>query len=219
MGADVAIDKDRGPVFLELNARPGLSIQLANLSGLKRRLERVSDLKIGSLEKGVRVGMDLFGGEVEEELEEISGKKIIGAVEKVKLIGKDGKEIEVEAKIDTGAYSSSIDKKLAKEMGFADVLDFFEKIELPTDFAREKAQETMNNLKEKHKHPDLFDIDIIYSANGVSIRPKIKMSFIMDKLNVPASVNVTDRNELNYPVIIGRKNLGKFLIDTNKKSL
>ena len=31
LGADVAIDRDRGPVFLELNARPGLSIQIANL--------------------------------------------------------------------------------------------------------------------------------------------------------------------------------------------
>ena len=40
LGVDIAIDKEQGPVVLELNARPGLSIQLANLSGLKRRLER-----------------------------------------------------------------------------------------------------------------------------------------------------------------------------------
>lgn len=31
LGADVAIDRERGPVFLEINARPGLSIQVANL--------------------------------------------------------------------------------------------------------------------------------------------------------------------------------------------
>lgn len=60
--------------------------------------------------------MDLFGGEIEEELEEISGKKIIGTVEKVKLIGRNGKEIEVEAKIDTGADSTSIDTELAREL-------------------------------------------------------------------------------------------------------
>jgi len=84
LGVDIAIDKERGPLVLELNARPGLSIQLANLSGLKERLERVSGLKIKSLERGVRVGRDLFGGEIEEEVEDISGRKVIGTVEKVK---------------------------------------------------------------------------------------------------------------------------------------
>ena len=91
LGADIAIDKEYGPVFLELNARPGLSIQLANLAGLKRRLERVTELKIKTIEKGVRVGMDLFGGEIEEEVEEISGRKVIGTMEKVRLIGKEWK--------------------------------------------------------------------------------------------------------------------------------
>src|SRR6185369_15699753 len=52
LGADISIDRERGPVILELNARPGLSIQLANLSGLKDRLKRVSGLKIKSTERG-----------------------------------------------------------------------------------------------------------------------------------------------------------------------
>jgi alpha-L-glutamate ligase-like protein len=41
MGVDLAIDRDRGPLLLELNARPGLAIQLANRQGLRRRLDRV----------------------------------------------------------------------------------------------------------------------------------------------------------------------------------
>ena len=69
--------------------------------------------------------MDLFGGEIEEELEEISGKKVIGSIEKIKLIGKEGQEIEVEAKIDTGAMSTSIDVELARELGFGDLTEFF----------------------------------------------------------------------------------------------
>lgn len=40
-GIDIVLDKDRGPLILELNARPGLAIQLANRSGLLRRLEAV----------------------------------------------------------------------------------------------------------------------------------------------------------------------------------
>jgi len=41
LGADIVLDRDRGPVLLELNARPGLAIQIANQSGLRLRLDRV----------------------------------------------------------------------------------------------------------------------------------------------------------------------------------
>ncbi|MDQ1283842.1 MAG: ATP-grasp protein [Patescibacteria group bacterium] len=218
LGADIALDRDRGPVFLELNARPGLAIQVANLSGLKRRLERVSELKIKTVEKGVRVGMDLFGGEIEEELEDISGKKVIGTVEKVKLIGKDGKEIEVEAKIDTGAYSSSIDTDLAKQLGFESVIDFFSSLDLPANFSREESRGVEEALKKSYlgKHPDLADIVVVYSSHGSSIRPKVNITFILDKIETSTQMNIAERKELEKNIIIGRKNLSKFLIDVNK---
>jgi len=38
LGVDVALDAQRGPVILELNARPGLAIQLANRRGLRGAL-------------------------------------------------------------------------------------------------------------------------------------------------------------------------------------
>lgn len=41
VGADVVVDAEKGPVILELNARPGLSIQIANRAGLAPRLEAV----------------------------------------------------------------------------------------------------------------------------------------------------------------------------------
>ena len=34
LGADIVLDKYRGPMMLELNARPGLAIQIANGRGL-----------------------------------------------------------------------------------------------------------------------------------------------------------------------------------------
>lgn len=37
LGVDLVLDRDRGPMMLELNARPGLSIQVANDAGLARR--------------------------------------------------------------------------------------------------------------------------------------------------------------------------------------
>jgi hypothetical protein len=219
LGADVAIDRERGPVFLELNARPGLSIQLANRAGLAERMERVAGLTIKTAEKGVRVGMDLFGGEIEEELEEISGRKVIGPVEKVKLIGTDGKEAEVEAKIDTGAFSSSIDAELAKELGFTETLEAFGRINL-LDYELTPENESIikKDIIEKHGQsiPDLEDIAVVFSASGSSIRPVVKLSFTLNNLTVDAKVNVIDRKNMKYPIIIGKKNLSKFLIDVSK---
>jgi len=42
VGVDMVVDERRGPVVLEMNARPGLSVQLANRAGLLRRIERVA---------------------------------------------------------------------------------------------------------------------------------------------------------------------------------
>ncbi len=41
LGADIVLDVERGPLLLELNARPGLSIQIANGCGLKPRLKLI----------------------------------------------------------------------------------------------------------------------------------------------------------------------------------
>lgn len=46
VGADVVLDARLGPVILELNARPGLAIQLANRAGLLPRLDAV-DARLG----------------------------------------------------------------------------------------------------------------------------------------------------------------------------
>ncbi len=45
IGTDLVLDKIRGPQLLELNARPGLSIQLANDRGLLPRLRQIEKLE------------------------------------------------------------------------------------------------------------------------------------------------------------------------------
>ena len=47
-GIDIVLDRDKGPLILELNARPGLNIQIANNEGLRHRLELV-EKHIGEL--------------------------------------------------------------------------------------------------------------------------------------------------------------------------
>ena len=41
LGADLVVDEKLGPLLLELNARPGLAIQMANGAGLKPRLKAI----------------------------------------------------------------------------------------------------------------------------------------------------------------------------------
>lgn len=44
LGVDIVIDRDLGPLILEMNARPGLSIQIANRGGLANRIERIEEI-------------------------------------------------------------------------------------------------------------------------------------------------------------------------------
>ena len=44
LGVDIVLDKNKGPLVLELNARPGLSIQIANQRGLLPRLQKIESL-------------------------------------------------------------------------------------------------------------------------------------------------------------------------------
>jgi alpha-L-glutamate ligase-like protein len=41
LGVDLVIDRDLGPLILEMNARPGLSIQIANCTGLANRIAKI----------------------------------------------------------------------------------------------------------------------------------------------------------------------------------
>jgi alpha-L-glutamate ligase-like protein len=41
LGVDIVLDKQHGPLMLELNARPGLNIQIANRMGVLQRYQRI----------------------------------------------------------------------------------------------------------------------------------------------------------------------------------
>lgn len=117
VGVDIVIDAKKGPMVLELNARPGLGIQNANLGYLKSRLERVAGLKVHSPVKAVRIARELFGEEIGLDLDKDNDKSVVGAVEEVIFIGRKGKKEKVLAKIDTGAYMTSLDYKVAEKLG------------------------------------------------------------------------------------------------------
>jgi alpha-L-glutamate ligase-like protein len=116
IGVDLAIDKYNGPVILELNARPGLGIQVANLAPLKDRLRRVRGLKVATEKKALSIGKDLFGGDIERRVEDVSGYKLVGAVELIKLVSAEKKLTQTLARMDTGENMSLIDEALATKL-------------------------------------------------------------------------------------------------------
>jgi len=104
------------PKVLELNAQPGLKIQLCNKAGLRRRLERVEGLEVETAQKGIRIAQELFGERKTFFL--TKGDPItINVSETVKLFDGEGKEHVIKVKVDTGADRTSIDEQLAESLG------------------------------------------------------------------------------------------------------
>jgi alpha-L-glutamate ligase-like protein len=185
IGADISIDRDRGPIILELNARPGLSIQIANMAPLRERLERIRGLNVKTAKKGVKIAQDLFGGGLEEELEEISGRKIIGAREEIIIYGTNKEKYITFAKIDTGAYRTSIAQALADKLQLTNIL--------------------------KYKK--------VRGALGKQERPIVDLVFELDREKVRTEAFIAPREEMKHDVIIGRRDLKKFLVDPTKNLL
>lgn len=71
LGVDLVLDKAKGPLVLELNARPGLSIQIANQSGLLPRLSEIEGLRLRrprSVEQRIKFSMENFShSEIESD--------------------------------------------------------------------------------------------------------------------------------------------------------
>ena len=64
VGADMVVDAIHGPVLLEMNARPGLMIQLANQAGLLPRLRAIERTwRPGrSVEERIALGVAIASG-------------------------------------------------------------------------------------------------------------------------------------------------------------
>ncbi len=116
LAADIAVDKAHGPILLEINARAGLSVQIANLAPLRKRLERIKGLKIRTVSKGIRIAKEMFGKTAEKNSSEPIEKKIVSVEENVEVIMKDQTK-KAMAFLDTSRERSVVDEDFANENG------------------------------------------------------------------------------------------------------
>lgn len=120
-GVDLFIHKDKGPMVVELNYRPGLSIQIANQAGLRKRLERVEDLNVLNPKHGVRIAKALFAENYFEAEEE--RLTIVNPKEDIIIFGDNSRSEKVLALIKTGRYRSALASDLARDLGLIDLED------------------------------------------------------------------------------------------------
>ncbi len=108
LGCDLVVTKT-GVKILEMNARSGLKIQIANKASLRARLEKVADLKVLTPNEGVEIAKTLFSQKFSSD-SDIPNKSIIGVFEQVVLNLE--KPQNCIAKIDLAATENKISAKL-----------------------------------------------------------------------------------------------------------
>lgn len=117
LAVDLTLDAEQGAVLLEVNARAGLMVQVANLSPLRTRLERVEGLTVTTPERGVRIGKDLFGEGVRElrSPRGEEGRPVLGLHEVIVLSG-DGTTAEVPVRIDPSEERTIFDSSFLRDL-------------------------------------------------------------------------------------------------------
>ena len=183
IGVDIIYDKAHGPMILEINARPGMEIQNANLAPLRKRLERIEGLEIRDAEHSVKVAKTLFAERFADRVMAKEGVKILNIAEEIKIRTAKGKKIAITARVDTGAFRSSIDRGFSKQLGLL----------------------TKENILWKNHFR-------YRSAHGVQSRAVIGLTFWLAGRKIKSSASVTNRSKLKHKVLIGRNDLDGFLV-------
>lgn len=132
-------------------------------------------------------------------------KKIIGRLDKADFPTLD--LIDIDIKMDTGAYTSSIHcHKYYEEDGVLKCLFY------------DKGHPNYNGKKILFKN---FTTTKVKSSNGiVQMRYKVKTSIVIFQKKYRIDLTLNDRDDMKYPILIGRKFLmKKFIVDVTLKNV
>lgn len=217
-GVDIVLDEHGRVLVLEANARPGLAIQTANLAGLNERVARVRNLKVKSVEHGIRLALELFSPDATQRLL-TTRRPILGRSTPVSVTHPTAKKTvaDIQAKIDTGADTSSIDLALARKLGYGSLITDLKK---HLGFERMSAKEARVRL-EKYEQTTYFKqlaqqgvtLNYVDSASGSMVRAFVPIVIQIGPQKIETKASLADRSHLQYPMLLGAKDLTGFYID------
>ncbi len=126
LAVDLTIDEEQGPVLLEVNARAGLMVQVANLAPLRARLERVKGIQVSSPEKGVRLAQELFGEKAARRARiDAEDKPVLGIRETLSFTGEEY-SMDVECGIAPESERTTFSPELIAELKQHHLIDVAE---------------------------------------------------------------------------------------------
>jgi len=117
------------------------------------------------------------------------------------------KLFNLDVKIDTGAYTSTIHcKNLEVEDNYLKCI------------LLDEAHPSYHEMEFKF---DQYDVKVVKSSNGKSqARYRILTEIVLFNKTYPIFLTLSDREEMRYPVLLGRKFLTKrFVVDINRTDL
>ena len=131
--------------------------------------------------------------------------KTVGWVENAVI---SGVEKEVKVKLDTGAKTTSIN---------AEILEKLDKDSESGGMIKFKFKDG-NKTKEVYERPIVRWVEIKSREGANMRRPVVRMKLCIAGRWVEEEVNLADREDFNYPVLIGRNMLkqGKLAVDSAK---
>ena len=143
------------------------------------------------------------------ELDYKSSDKITYSTHKVTL-SMGGKIVEVLAKFDTGAKSSSIDFGVAQKLGVdqklldkCKELDSIKDIPLTISKEEKKSIELEWTNKLKAEFPEVSYAKVVKSSSGVSIRAFIRLELSYNGRTITTNVNLRNRTGLKCEMLVG----------------
>lgn len=134
--------------------------------------------------------------------------KVIGRTELVDI--PEWELYELTAKVDTGAYTSSLHCHHIQPVKKDD-----------KQFVRFKLLDPSHDIyNDKSFELPVYKTKKVKSSNGqIEERFIVKTNILLAGEEITAQFSLTDRSEMRYPLLIGRKLLrGRFLVDVQRKT-
>ncbi|AFL82976.1 hypothetical protein Belba_0313 [Belliella baltica DSM 15883] len=136
-------------------------------------------------------------------------KKIIGRRERITL--PDWKLRMIPAKVDTGAYTSSIHCTFVEERKIDGEMILFYRVLGSTDRKYKDIIHHTNDYTQKK---------VKNSFGQAEVRYKVKTKVIMFDEEFEAEFTLTDRSKMRNTILLGRKMIqGRFLVDVSEVNL